>query len=298
MKLRLVSAIAIGALCVGGLTVPAFAGETPAADRTVTTREVAAALGQVPGLLAESDQVTIQADRDTVASATTGGATIDVPKDAAGAVTLAPQEGTGFAVSLPAGGADGPGTLVAPGTVAYASADGSANAVQALEGGGARMLTIISTPTAATEYRYDVQVPGGGSIALAEDGGALVRDGAGTVVSQVAAPWATDATGAAVPTRFTTDGTSLTQVVDHRGGGHAYPIVADPVWLVGAALIAYGILRWALGLCGLGYLSGAAAEAFFHGWVWQNVRRAGREGCVWSLLTGGAGGLARALIKR
>ncbi|MFD3873140.1 hypothetical protein [Streptomyces sp. NPDC058623] len=298
MRLRLVSATLVGALCVGGLSAPAFAGEPAAPDRTVTTREVAAALGEVPGLLAASDGVAVSADRDSAASASAGGATVDVPKAASGEVTLAPDAGTGFSVSLPAGASDGPGTLVAPGTVAYPSGDGSANAVQALEGGGARMLTVISVPTAATEYRYDVTVPGGGSIALTEDGGAVVRDGSGATVSQVAAPWAADANGAPVPTRFTTDGASLTQVVDHRGGGHAYPIVADPVWLVGAALAAYFVVRWALGACGLGYLSGAAQEAFFHGWVWQNVRRAGREGCVWGLLTGGAGGLARALIRR
>ena len=42
--------------------------------------------------------------------------------------------------------------------------------------------------------------------------------------------WAFDAAGRPVPTWYEWDGESLTQIVEHRAGGYAYPIVADPCW--------------------------------------------------------------------
>src|SRR5690606_35224627 len=41
-------------------------------------------------------------------------------------------------------------------------------------------------------------------------------------------PWAIDAEGRQVPTRYEVDDEGVTQVVDHRAGDFAYPIVADP----------------------------------------------------------------------
>ncbi len=49
----------------------------------------------------------------------------------------------------------------------------------------------------------------------------------GFVVSHVLAPWAVDAKGRSVPTRFSIDADTLTQVVDH-GLGIVYPVVVDP----------------------------------------------------------------------
>ncbi|MCP4086737.1 MAG: hypothetical protein GY745_17035 [Actinomycetia bacterium] len=47
-------------------------------------------------------------------------------------------------------------------------------------------------------------------------------------VGTIATPWATDANQTPVPTRFTVDGTALTQHIEHTNTEHAYPIVADP----------------------------------------------------------------------
>lgn len=46
----------------------------------------------------------------------------------------------------------------------------------------------------------------------------------------IAKPWARDSKGKDVPTRLETRGSVLIQVVEHRGGGFAYPIVGDPFW--------------------------------------------------------------------
>jgi len=57
---------------------------------------------------------------------------------------------------------------------------------------------------------------------------ALNADGA--PIAQLATPWARDANGRDVPTRFEIDGTTVVQVVEHRGAGFAYGITADPWW--------------------------------------------------------------------
>jgi hypothetical protein len=65
----------------------------------------------------------------------------------------------------------------------------------------------------------------------------------------IAAPWARDANGRAIPTRYEIQGTTLVQVVDHRRPGVVYPVVADPnlfSWMkcagsVVAALVGVGV---------------------------------------------------------
>lgn len=92
---------------------------------------------------------------------------------------------------------------------------------------GVRALAHIGGRDAPERYAYEV---GGGAKALEpqEDGTVLVIGGGGEVIAWVQAPWAIDANGGAVPTRFEVDGISMVQVVDHRSGDYAYPIVADP----------------------------------------------------------------------
>jgi hypothetical protein len=81
------------------------------------------------------------------------------------------------------------------------------------------------------------------------DGQTLVDDGAGgytivagsTAVGSVAAPWARDANGKALPTRYTTDSSgAITQHVDTTGA--EFPVVADPrlTFGLGVYLNAFG----------------------------------------------------------
>ncbi len=58
------------------------------------------------------------------------------------------------------------------------------------------------------------------------DGGAAVFGADGSVVSTVAPPWAIDAYGQSVPTHCRIEGTSLVQVIEHRG--FSYPVIGDP----------------------------------------------------------------------
>lgn len=274
--MKRLSIAVLGAALMTALVVspPAHADDA----EIVTAAETTQALAATPGLLAESDAVRTSGDADSAAVSTEGGTTLDVPKDAGDGVTIDAADAPAISVDLPNADEAGTGRLVAAGTVAYPAANGASNAVQVVEGGGVRMLTVIDSAEAPTEYAYDVTVPGGGRIALRSDSaGAEVLDAAGEVVAVVQAPWARAADGGAVPTRFSTDGATLTQHVAHAGA--AYPVTADPFWVIAPAAIVAAFTA-AVYACGIGYLAGAAWQIFWNGWVWHEVRRAGREGCV------------------
>ena len=96
-------------------------------------------------------------------------------------------------------------------------------------------LLVIDSPEASTEYRFENAVPDGRTAELHTDGSVRFFDLDGNESGGIAVPWALDANGAAVPTRYALDGTTLIQTVDHEGA--AYPVVADPVWF-GAVVLA------------------------------------------------------------
>jgi hypothetical protein len=237
-KVRAMSGLLLLAM-VFSVCMPVVAAAQPQGRRRHTNRdqrvsgsEVRQTLQQVPGVLESSDQTAVQADGDSAATASVNGTVVDVPKDAKQGVTFGAEAGPKLDIELPNAAQAAEGTQVAPGTVAYEANNGSTNAVQATEDGGVRMLTIIDNPNAPTVYDYKVSVPGGGAIQLTGQGGAVVLDTQGQVVSVVDAPWAKDAEGKAVQTWFTTDGQTLTQHVQHNVPGVVYPVVADPVMVL------------------------------------------------------------------
>lgn len=283
-------------LVVATVTMIVAPAVASAETDTVTVTEVATALRGVENSGLVADAIPSTTDINSASISALNGMMADIPKDPEMGVSLAAEGVGSVTIDLPNAQSSQDAKRLPDGIIVYPGSDGSANAVIPTEN-GVQMLTTIAAADAPTRYDYGVSVPAGGRIVLL-DGAASVVDGQGEVVLSVPRPWAKDAHGVAVPTHFEVDGTTLTQVVEHSVGDYAYPVVADPVWLVGIVVVAVVLLRWAVTVCGLGYLSGAAQEAFFHGWVWQRVRQAGREGCVWGLLTGGAGGVARMLIKR
>src|SRR3990167_8701755 len=229
---------------------------------TVTKTEVTEALTTIPEILAASEEVAVTRDVDSAAIVTTGETTVDIPKDPAEGVTLA-MEGVSIDIQLPNAEEAKDASTVAPGVVAYAASNGSANAVQADDSGAVRMLTIIDNADAPTEYPYTVTVSDGGHIELTEDGGALVFDAQQEVIAMAAIPWAKDGNGNSVETWFSTDGSVLIQHIRHNIEGITYPVTADPVWIpaavtaavimaaracVGAVLTDLGIdaVRWAI----------------------------------------------------
>lgn len=91
-------------------------------------------------------------------------------------------------------------------------------------------LLVIDNHEAPTEYRFENAVPEGHTAKAHPDGSVSFIDMDGNESGGIAAPWALDANSEEVPTRYALDGTTLVQTVDHEGA--AYPVVADPAWLV------------------------------------------------------------------
>lgn len=150
-----------------------------------------------------------------------------------------------------------------------AGTDAAQVAVQSV-GIGTRALIHIEDATAPERYAFDV----GGDVArlqVNEDGSVGAFDAAGELVGGFTAPWARDAAGAPVPTRYEVDGTTLTQVVDHRSGAFEYGITADPVWLALAirACMAVRCYNWMAGYVQRQFLHGhitVAVTAFLRAW--------------------------------
>ncbi len=96
------------------------------------------------------------------------------------------------------------------------------------EGEGFRTLFLINDKSSLHEAVIETPpVPDGGSIRVNANGTASIVDADGYEVSRMAAPWAYDANGRPVPTRYVVRGGQLVQQV-YADADTAYPILADP----------------------------------------------------------------------
>ena len=106
--------------------------------------------------------------------------------------------------------------------------------VQDVGAQGQRVAFIINTPTDPTEYRLDFD--GAATLELDSTGAVMVLDAHSQLLALVSPPWARDANGTEVPTRFVVEGNTLTQVVEHTTGGSPIPLRQTPTYsFVGGA---------------------------------------------------------------
>lgn len=104
---------------------------------------------------------------------------------------------------------------------------------------GRQSLIRITHARARQRFVFDVDLPRGASLQRAGQG-MVARAASGEVVAGLTPPWATDANGVRLATRFEiVDADTFVQVVEHRGIA-AYPVVADPWWVVPVLLRAGG----------------------------------------------------------
>ncbi|MTB88806.1 hypothetical protein H9L21_12475 [Aeromicrobium senzhongii] len=142
----------------------------------------------------------------------------------AGRVTLGASGSTAIAVDLPVTrtkAKKSDGRYVLPGR-------GDATVAVAPTTTGTQILVGLDSAEAPTSYRFGLGSTPGVRPELTPDGGVDLVAGDGTLAAQVEAPWAVDAEGRRVPTRYEVREGAITQIVDHRAGEFAYPIVADP----------------------------------------------------------------------
>jgi hypothetical protein len=141
-------------------------------------------------------------------------------------------------------GADVPGSVPANGIAIYRQVSPATDVmIQALGSAVGRVIYLIGGPTAPAAFDTALDLPAGVSLEKREDG-VIARSEGGTEVFGVPAPWAFDAKGDPIPSRYVVSGNVITLQVDHRAEGVDYPVVADPAILAPLGGLA---LRWVAG---------------------------------------------------
>ncbi|WP_431880337.1 hypothetical protein [Micromonospora marina] len=120
-------------------------------------------------------------------------------------------------------------------TIAAADSDGSAkvfgdvardtDALVRPTGSGVQILSIMNSSSAPSKQRYKVQLPDGAKLQASGSGFDIVN-AEGKSTGSIEAPWAKDATGRELPTRYTLSGNTLVQETETEGA--VFPVVADP----------------------------------------------------------------------
>ncbi len=166
-------------------------------------------------------------------------ATVSGPADFDGIVEVFPGGRwagalTGITVGLPDSVLPGTAEVAENGSIVSEAAGATVQAVVQPFDGGMRVSTVIAGPEAPAEFAYEL--PADVDVALNPDGSASLsrtvigEDGATLTVGigEIGQPWAVDANGSQLETRYEVLGNQLIQHVSHDGA--AYPVVADPTF--------------------------------------------------------------------
>lgn len=226
--LALTAALICGA-GAGAVPVPASADDSSV---RISTTDVAEALQRVAAMDSSLLAASLQSLRQEGPSAVAdlgGGRSVTVPLNPDGIVEIGGTEGTALSIELPDLGGGGDGALL-EGAIAFPSSKLSSNAVIPTQT-GVQMLTSITSVHAPTRYAYEIALGEGQRLELS-DGGVVVVDADGKIEAAAAPPWAKDAHGRDIPTKYEVSGRTLTQIVDHsKTADTVYRVVADPLWL-------------------------------------------------------------------
>lgn len=174
-------------------------------------------------------------------------ASVALPETLADRVQLEGYGGVGLALGLPGASTTAaspvlqdPANPLAQSLYEYEIETGATSVSLVHNDGSVQVTTIIASPDAPESYQYTLALPEGGQLQEHESGALIISTPRDDFVAAVAPPWALDAAGNAVATRYEVTATGFTQEVDHRDGSVTYPVTADP-WL-GINLINYW--RW------------------------------------------------------
>lgn len=218
------------------ITLPASASAGAlAANTSPPLSDPAAVIAQVaPELLTETSRPPTPAEAEAI-SAEQGARPFELQLstgDGAPVVDLSPPqtEGAGLPISLTIDDAHGPAARGQgdAGIDSFAIGQNSAAYVQPLMN-GVRLLTALTGPAAGSEFDYTFDLPDGTTRTQLPDGDTLLADAAHHYIGTLAAPWARDAAGRELPTRYEWSGDTLTQHVD-LDAQTAYPVLLDPNW--------------------------------------------------------------------
>ncbi|PDQ35454.1 MAG: hypothetical protein B5766_05885 [Candidatus Lumbricidophila eiseniae] len=94
-------------------------------------------------------------------------------------------------------------------------------------GKGTQTLISVASSSADHEFRFPLSLPAGSQATVETDGSVAVRTAEGEIIGGYRIPWAYDALGRAVATKFSIDGQILVQSIDFDENT-AFPVTADP----------------------------------------------------------------------
>lgn len=217
MRFRCLMALVVGAGLVVTGSVSAQAVPARSSVEVIASHVVGASADAIVAPTRRADRSYVTEAHET---------SLSVPATVSSSLTLRHGSASGPSVSvrLPKLAGLDAAQVTGDGTFVYSSDADASLAVRSLADGTVRFLSIVQSPRAPQRYAYDL-----GDVRLTgeEDGSVLLQRG-DIVIGEVEAPWAYDASGAAVPTRYEIEGGTLTQVVDHTSKDFVYPITADP----------------------------------------------------------------------
>lgn len=225
---RITVATICGLLLVPTVTVAASASESAPDTLDALQAVTAQSSEQSTAVLDNVANVGTSSIEDNAVDVTINGVAVVVPSDSDSPIQIDSAQ-----ITLPTSAA-GATEVLQNGVVEYSGSEGADTAVVVKDDGSVQIATVLSSEDAPESYVYDLALPDDVTWTETENGALLATDASGTLVLGVAPAWAVDANGDAVSTRYSLDGSQLTQIVEHRGDGYTYPIVADP-WL-GAAI--------------------------------------------------------------
>ncbi|WP_418907833.1 hypothetical protein [Glutamicibacter endophyticus] len=120
-------------------------------------------------------------------------------------------------------------TAIAPGVVANEGEEFT-TVTSVKNSGDVQIATIINDAESTERFEYQMLLPAGATM-RETNGGVLIESENGDLIGGFTPPWAKDANGLEIPTRYEVDGNTLIQVVDHRSAKNLeYPVVADPAY--------------------------------------------------------------------
>lgn len=212
------STILTAGLLLAAATVPmATTTDDPSALDAVSAAapaDVAAAAAIQPssdGLTTQSESTQLTVDAEPLV-----GITIEAGESVVG-------------IGLPFAGKADIGASESPGSLTFDNNNGTSSVALVHDDGAVQVATVIDAPSSPTSFAYPIDVPSGATLVAQGDGAAIINE-QGETLGVFEAPWARDAEGTPVPTRYAVNGSALTQIVDH-GPEHAYPVVADPTYV-------------------------------------------------------------------
>lgn len=222
-SLVLLAACAAASLTIAPISHAAARADDSSPDPSVIASTLQAATPDTVDAATPEDPST-----DSAIALSTAGTT--VASDPSNGITLG-SGSSDISIQLPNADSADDAQAVSDGTVAYDNNDGSSTVPVLESDGSVQINTVIASSSAPTSYTYGISTPTGGSMSIDPDSGVVsIYNADGSWAGGVAAAWAKDADGNAVPTHYDVSGGQLTQVVDLSSPAITYPVVADP-WL-------------------------------------------------------------------